>query len=420
MSTKKKLIENILSLFILQGLNYILPLLTFPYLIRILGTEQYGLLSIVMAFVQYFVIITDYGFNMTATRKVAINKQNNQLLSIIYGQILFIKGALLVVSFLLFVVLVLSIPSLNSAWNIYLISYLTVLGSVLFPVWIFQGLERMKYITVVNIIVKAITTISIFIFIKDDGDLFLTVLIQSSGFVLVGIISTFIIIKRFKITPKFKFNKSDIRLELKEGGHVFMSTLSGNIYGQGAIIITGMFGGYTASGYYAAAQKIVSAIAGLMQPIAQAVYPYLCTLIVESRDRFINIKKQLIRASFAITSCIGVILLVFAKPIVVILTGLTDTEIIILIRISSITVVCIMNNLLLNSFILAYKRYKQMQKMYVTTAIVFLIISIPMTISLKSLGMALCIMTVELFILIRSLYIIREHSTNEREDLSYR
>ena len=74
MSLHKKLASNIASLFTVQAANYLIPLLTLPYLVRILGPREFGLIAFAQAFSQYFVILTDYGFNLSATREVAIHR----------------------------------------------------------------------------------------------------------------------------------------------------------------------------------------------------------------------------------------------------------------------------------------------------------------------------------------------------------
>ena len=96
----KKLIKNFSFLFSVNIANFILPLLTFPYLVRVLGIEKFGLLSFATSIITYFLILTDYGFNLTATKEISINRNNKKKLNVIFSNVISLKVLIMTIGFL--------------------------------------------------------------------------------------------------------------------------------------------------------------------------------------------------------------------------------------------------------------------------------------------------------------------------------
>jgi PST family polysaccharide transporter len=149
-------------LYVLQGLNYLVPLAVLPYLIRVLGIERYGLIAFAQAFAQYFVILTDYGFNLSATKRIALIRDDNAEVSSVFWSVLLIKVGLMVLGMIVSAVIVFSVPRFRPDAALYAIAYVAVVGNVLFPVWLFQGMEQMRYISVVTGGAKVLSAILLF------------------------------------------------------------------------------------------------------------------------------------------------------------------------------------------------------------------------------------------------------------------
>src|SRR5207342_3266640 len=141
---------NFLSLVVLQGVTYVLPLITVPYLFRTLSVEKYGLVNFANAFIQYFIVFTDFGYNLSATKLIAENRDDASKLSRIFNRVMFSKLLLLLIGLLVMAIIVLCFPKFSSDKSLYIYTYGMVVGNVLFPVWFFMGMEKMKFITIIT------------------------------------------------------------------------------------------------------------------------------------------------------------------------------------------------------------------------------------------------------------------------------
>lgn len=265
---------NYFYLNLLQILNYVLPLITLPYLARTLGVDKFGLIQFAQSVIQYFVIITDYGFELYATREIAQNRENVKKISEIVSVIYVIKIALLLLCFLVLIVLVLLVDSFTSYWYLYIVLFGFVIGQVFFPVWLFQGLEEMKFILFTNFLSKFLFTISIFVFIKESSDFINYAYIYSISSLLASFVAVAVFIKRYRlkfVTPSFVM----IKKYLKASTHFFLSRISVSIYTNSNTVVLGLAVGNVAAGYYVAAEKLYNAIKYLYSPLNNVLYPYM-------------------------------------------------------------------------------------------------------------------------------------------------
>jgi polysaccharide transporter, PST family len=408
----KKMLENIISLFILQGGNYILPLIIFPYLVRVLGVEGYGVIVTAAAFINYFVVFTDYGFNLTATREIAMNRNNSDRINEVFSEVMFTKFSMVLISLLLLFVSIPLLENVRSEWEIYLATFLVVLGSVFFPIWYFQGIEQMKYITFLNLFGRFVSVIFIFIFVKEPSDYFIAALIQSLGSLIPGIISYYIIFKKFKIQfVKVKLNK--IYMQLKEGLSVFISGVSILSYTSYNTIIIGLMYGPKEAGLFSVALKLIAAIVSLTQPVLQTFAPHLSIKYKNSRDigrrETIKLGKYLIMFNILVT--IGIIF--FIEPLILLIFGDISAEIIMYAKILSIlplvTVIAYLtvNILMLNEGLIKYSMY-----IYLISGILNLI-GAPLVLKYSNVtGLVILYLLIEIFIAIMAMifYVSRRES----------
>lgn len=271
---KLNLLSNFFSLTSLQGFNYLLPFLTLPYLVNVLGVEKYGLVIFAQSFIVFFNIIVDFGFNLSATREISIHRDSRDKVTEIYSSVMLIKLFLTLASFLVLLFIVFTFNKFNNEILLYFISFLMVIGQALFPIWYFQGHEKMKYITFINILSKLIFTIAVFLFVKEKTDYLLVPLFNGIG-VLCGSLYAIYIIRK-------DFNQKIILQELKtikyyfnQSSQFFLSRVSVSIYTAANSFVLGIFTNNTMVGYYSVAEKMYLAIQSPYTPLTQVLYPYI-------------------------------------------------------------------------------------------------------------------------------------------------
>lgn len=390
-----RLFGNIISLIVLQGSNYLFPLLTFPYLIRTLGIDNYGVLVFCVSMMQFLNVFIDYGFNISGTKDISIHKQNQEKINDIYNVIMTIKFMLVLLVGIIYIFVIEMVPFFRENRTAFLLGLLIITGNALFPIWLYQGLEKMKYITYFNIGVKAFVTVLVFLFIKNMEDFTLAVLFQTLYFFLPAIISMLFVKIKLKINYKAVLDIHRIKEEFIRGKHIFMTTLWASFYGQGPLLILGFISGSHAAGNYGIGEKVQGAFYGLSQPFTQALYPYICDLYERKKDQFYIFKQKLLGLGMIFSILIGIALLIFSAPIGAIISGTNDPKTTSLIAFFSVIVFFSIINTLLVRILHAVNLSHLLNKSFSIAAVVFVCCSFPLTILFQEFGMATTVIIAE-------------------------
>lgn len=317
---KSVFLKNLTSLLTVQGLNYLLPLLTLPYLVRVIGVEKFGVLSLALAVIAFFLVITDYGFNFTATREVSLNKGNKIELIKIFNSVMIIKFLLVIISLVALIVLVLSVDKFGQELLIYLFTFGLVIGQVLFPIWFFQGIEEMKFITIINTLSKIISTLSIFVFIKKPEDYLWVPFLNSVGAIVGGCYSLYLVQKKFGIRFE-RQTRAELLKHLKGGGNLFLTTMLSTLLTSSGLLILGFYASNTVVGMYSAIEKLFKAVVGLFAPLTQALYPISCNQFQKEADSQQKYMLKLLGGMSVIALIVSISIACFSGQIIALLYG---------------------------------------------------------------------------------------------------
>ena len=405
---KKRLVENFLSLSALKIIRRLLPLVTFPYLVRVLGPEKFGLIAFASAFIQYFIILTDYGFQLSATRAISINRGKGEKISEIFSSVMMVKFLLWTLSLSILVSLLILIPKFRNNWLLYIFSFGTVLGDLLFPTWFFRGMERMKYITFLDIGTKVASTTCIFIFIRNTQDYLYLPLIGSLRYSMAGILSLGIIFKKFGI--RFKPPSiENIISQFKEGWPIFISTIAMGIYSETNAFILGLFAPSTVVGYFSAAKKIISGVLELLTPLSQTVYPHISKLASESKIEALNFIRRLLFLVGGGMFLISFFIFLFAPLIVKLALGTQYQASITVLRILAFLPFIIgLSNVFGIQTMLTFNLKRPFTQTVILAAILNVLLSLLFTPSYQHLGIATAMLITEIFVTLSMFLYLRK------------
>lgn len=315
---RRSIVQNTLALTAVQFAGYILPLVTLPYLARVLEKEQFGLLLAAQSLAMVLALIIEYGFHLSGTREVARVHNNLSQLSLLVNGIQSAKIALLMGV----VALGLLFGQFNTLFKEhpqYLILALLLAGlQGLNPLWYFQGKEQMKMPAALDVAGKAVATVGIFLVVQDPIDAWKVLAMQSIG---VGLSLLITLSWMYKEVPPRIVPLKDVWNSLQMGFSMFFFRAAVSLYTSANILILGLLVSPTAAAYFGGAERLVKGVVGILYPVSQAVFPRMNSLLYDDPTK----AKRLAQISLYILlfGSTGLALLVFflAPDIVLLILG---------------------------------------------------------------------------------------------------
>lgn len=314
LNSHKKIIENYFFMTILQVLNSFFYLLIYPYLIRTLGMDNYGLFVFATSIASYFIFFVNFGFDMPATKEVALNINNKEKISEVVSNVFTAKVYLFLISIIVFSCLLFMIPLFKKNSIIFLLCFLQVISFIVFPQWYFQAIQKMRIVTYIQLGIKVFSLPFIFLFVKGTSDLIIYVLIVSLSSIIGGIIAAMILKFDHKINVHI-YKLSKTKAWYKDAFPFFLSTSAGVIKEQSITLIIGAFFGMREVAVYDLASKIIIVPRTIFMSINAAIFPKIISDIKVS-----SIKKIIKIETLISISVIGFILL-FGKFIIEFMGG---------------------------------------------------------------------------------------------------
>jgi PST family polysaccharide transporter len=399
------LIENFGYLSALQVFNMILPLITYPYLIKVLGKETYGLIAFAQAVIDYLTILVGFGFNISATKEVSINRENKDKLNEIVSSILILKCLLVILSFIILGVLLIIIPQAHGYEVLFMLCMWTCLYDIIFPIWYFQGIEQMKYITYITLISRLTFLGLIFMFIHSSEDFLFVPITYGIGAIFAGIISLYIVFKKKQvkfILPAF----NTLKYYFIYSSPIFISNVSAKLYVSMNKVIVGVFLGMREVAYYDLAEKIITILKTPQVILSQSLFPKI------SKEKDLNFIKRIFTLSTGVNIIMFLGILIFSKYIILGLGGEQMLPALNVVNILAITIpVIAMSNIFAIQLLIPFGYNKAFSRVIVTSGFIYLfqIIVFWKLIGFNIINISLVTVITEIFVTTYAFYFCKKY-----------
>jgi len=321
MSNNKALGKNYGALTIIQASNFLLPFLTLPFIVRAIGPEHFGAINFSIAIVNYFILFINFGFDFTATRRVAQNREDGGLLNELFSQIFYARILLFMVSIGIFILFFMTMQQMNRHPVVSIFIFSSCLANVFTPNWLFQGLQIIHKTALFNFFAKLVFCVSIIFLIHQPEDYIWYAIMSASSQVVVGLILFIYAIRKFDL----KFRRMDFTSVLnllKEDKMVFIATLMISFYTTSNTVILGLLTTEREVGIFTAASRVIAVVQSVMlMPMSQALFPHIGKAFAKGETEGIAEVKRIFPLVMIFTFCMCIGAVLFAPLVVHILYG---------------------------------------------------------------------------------------------------
>ena len=400
---KGTVFKNYIYLLMIQGANFILPLITIPYLVRTLGINKFGIVMVAQSFAILLTIITEFGLDMSATRQVALIKNDKRKVSQYFFDVFFLKMFLVIVAFIILAFFIFYVDKFSREYLVYFFSFGMVFGQALFPAFFFRGIEEMRIVTIINVLAKVIFTISVFIIIKTPEDYHYVPILNGLGFILSGCLG-FILSLKYVSFMKPIFNEA-ISIA-KESFSLFLSNLAVSFYTKINTLIVGIFISDSVAGVYSSMEKLVVATKSIYIPLYQALFP---NIVVKDKITIVSIINKMKYYMGALGAIISFLIFLFAVDILNLIYNdeMITSYYVIFQILGLIGFLSSLNMLFVSLFFPAVKAFNQRLKILSMGGIFNIILVITLVQYYSIYGVAISATISELFILIVAYYLYK-------------
>ena len=397
--TLKRFAINVASLFSVQMANMLLPLLTVPYVVRIIGPERLGMLNFSQAYVAYFTLLINYGFELSAVRTIAANRTDKDRVNQAFSEVIAGKALLWVLSTLLFMGITWFTPDFRAHLLLHTCTYISCIGIVLFPVWLYQAMEDLGRVALFNLGVKILFTLSVFLLIRKPDDYIYQNLSVSIAQVLVSVIAFWVALRRFRLTFSWP-TIQQLQHRFRADSTLFFSSAMITLYAGSAIFLVGLLSSAYDVGIFSAGTRLEGiARSFVTMGLNQAFFPIVANAFGQGRDEGLRVVRTTFFPLLAFMTLVSLGLWIVAPWFITLFYGSKFQDAIVVLRIVSLLPITIgISNLLGFHTMLNLRMDKAFFRITAVGSVIGLLLNVGFIQQLGYVGAAYAWVAAEIFI----------------------
>jgi O-antigen/teichoic acid export membrane protein len=418
--SKKKTLINFLSLSILQIGNYVLPMITLPIISRIIGPEKYGAVNYAFAFVGYFIMLINAGFDLYGTRQIISFNGDKQKINELFSRITLAKFYISVVSTIIFVFCLLNIEQLRQEKLITVFTYLMCIGWILNPSWLYNGMQDSRRYAVFSFTSKLLFSVAVVLMVRERSDYIYHPLITSLAHILVSAISFYYAIRKYNMRLQLVSWRKVLQT-INENKSLSLIWWITNQASSTGIVVAGFMLSTAAVGYYSAALRIIIIIQSIVSmPLNTVLFPYIGEAFVKGYSEGIRRINKAFPYLVLLAVAMAVGTFIISKPLILLFFGKEFAESVFLLKILAVALFISTINSALGQQVMLNLKKDAAQIKFITSGFILNLLFLLLFInSYGTVGAAIAWPASELLILISYVIYFRMNSIRIMDSTYY-
>ena len=389
---------------ILTTANYIFPLLTYPYVSRVLGVTNIGICNFVDSIVNYFILFSMMGMSIVGIREIAKCRGDRKRLNEVFSSLFFLNSLSTSVVLVILCISIFMVPKFGEYKELMLFGVLKLMFNYLNIEWLYKGMENFRYITVRSILVKCAYVVCVFVFVHEQDDYALYYGLLCGMTIINGIINILYARRSVSFTPYSLSIKPYVRPFLVLGLYLFLTSM----YTSFNVAYLGFMSGEVQVGYYTTATKLYTILLALFSALTGVLMPRMSSFIAEGRmTEFVKLQKKAVDVLLAFSFPVIALSTILAPQIISLISGAGYEGAIVPMRIVMPLVFIIgYEQILIIQVLMPLKEDKAILRNSIIGASIGLLMNILLVGTMQSIGSALVWVASEIAVLLSAQFFL--------------